>query len=193
MHAMSGPTYEEKLRLRGRQWGWFVAITFVTVLGGGVVLVPFVLLAWFYAVIRFFASTIKLQDGRLHVGAKSTPLGGLDLSTVGRAKNNWPWAIFSDQWLGAVPVWTKDSIGLTGIDDHGNKVRVALGTNRRDELLAALTAGVTQARGGVSGTVLPPPVQVPPGWYDDPWNPVGQLRWFDGRAWTGYTHQRGYR
>jgi hypothetical protein len=33
---------------------------------------------------------------------------------------------------------------------------------------------------------LPPPENVPQGWYQDPYQP-GQLRWWDGEAWTSYT------
>jgi len=33
---------------------------------------------------------------------------------------------------------------------------------------------------------LPPPENVPPGWYQDPYQP-GQLRWWDGGAWSSST------
>lgn len=34
----------------------------------------------------------------------------------------------------------------------------------------------------------PTQAQIPPGWFDDPWNPSGR-RWWDGERWTGWTVQ----
>ena len=181
--------YTENLRVRGRQWFWLAVIALVSALAGALVLVPFVIVAWMYAVVRFGFTKIKIDDHYLWVGAKSAPLAGLDLATLARASNAWPWAVFSDHWLGANPIWTRDSVGLKGRDSMGKKVTVAIGTNRRDDLIEALTSSVRAAQAGYAGT-WGNVVSVPAAWYDDPWNPVNQLRWFDGNAWTGYTHVR---
>jgi membrane protease YdiL (CAAX protease family) len=40
-----------------------------------------------------------------------------------------------------------------------------------------------------SGPAAPAAPLPPPGWYADPWR-VAHWRWWDGRAWTGYTEQQ---
>ena len=179
--------FEERLRVRGRQWLWLLAIVVVSALAGAIVLVPFAVVAWLYALIRFGFTRVRIDDQNIWVGAKSAPLAGLDLASLGRASNSWPWAVFSDHWLGANPIWTRDSVGLRGRDEKGKSLRVSIGTNRREELVEALSSGVRTAQAGYWAAV----VTVPPGWYDDPWNPIEQLRWFDGQAWTGSVHPRG--
>jgi membrane protease YdiL (CAAX protease family) len=58
-----------------------------------------------------------------------------------------------------------------------------------DRQIAGLTDGggaASPAAPAAVSTVPPPPVSPPPGWYPDPWRQTPQ-RWWDGRAWTGYT------
>jgi membrane protease YdiL (CAAX protease family) len=40
-----------------------------------------------------------------------------------------------------------------------------------------------------SGATVPVAPLPPPGWYGDPWR-LAHWRWWDGRAWTGYTEQQ---
>ena len=80
------------------------------------------------------------------MGRPSIPrLGALDLDSVGRATNPWPSHVFNNRYLGGNPIWTRDSIGIRGRDGK-QKFWIAIGTNRHDELLAALEHTVADAR-----------------------------------------------
>jgi hypothetical protein len=129
------------------------------------------------------AATIK-------VGRRSLPLAALELSTLGRAGNTWPWRVFNRRYLGANPIWTQDSIGVRGLVE-GRPCWVAVGTNRREELVDALNRGISAETARTQQSVAPDGRALPPAaWHPDPWDPRGQLRWWDGRQWTGYTSPR---
>ncbi|MCI4354177.1 MAG: DUF2510 domain-containing protein, partial [Thermoplasmata archaeon] len=183
----AGPTlgFEERLGVRGRAWWWLLAIAAVAFFAIGPIAVPIALVAWFVNVGRYARVRTRIDDERLSVGRRSVPLAALDLSTVGRATNPWPWRVFSRRYLGANPIWTRDSLSVQGID-AGGIYRVAVGTNHRDELVAALDASVAAASEhhiSTAGTM----VASPPAWHPDPWAPTALLRWWDGVAWTGHT------
>jgi hypothetical protein len=159
-----------------------LAITFLAV---APILVPIALLAWLVNVARFWRTTVRIDAERVWVGRRSVRLVALDLTTLGRAQNTWPWRTFSRRWLGGNPIWTSDSVGVRGFDE-GKPWWVSVGTNRRDELVGILERAVRTAR-----EQMPEPAlllrRVAPGWHPDPWD-VTRLRWWDGTQWTGWTH-----
>ena len=164
-------------------------IVVVTFFAAAPVVAPIAVLAWLYNVLRFRRTRVRVDADYLWVGKRWVRLCALELSTLGQAGNTWPWRSFNKRYLGANPIWTSDSVGLRGID-LGRRYWVAIGTNRRDELVAALTTAVPPARerAEAAGTWAPDLRVLPPaGWHTDPWNPAGQLRWWDGREWTGWT------
>jgi hypothetical protein len=178
--------YEERLRPRGRAWWWLPVICVITLFTLGLVIVPIALAAWFVNVGRFARTRIKVDSERIWVGSRSLRLTALDLDDIGRATNPRPWRVFSPRYLGGNPVWTSDSIGIKGREGT-KKCWVSVGTNRRDELVAALHAAATAARERRDAAALaygdrPLPA---PGWYDDPWDPL-RIRWWDGEQWSGY-------
>jgi len=183
--------YEERLAPRGRAWWWLLVISLITLFTIGVIAVPVAVIAWFVNVGRFARTRIRIDAERIWVGRRSLPLTALDLDAVGRATNPRPWRVFSPRYLGGNPVWTRDSIGIRGRDGT-RPCWVAVGTDRRDELLAVLTATAADARArrsaaatAYAGRALPPP-----GWHPDPFDPR-RLRWWDGTRWTGYDADRG--
>src|SRR5262249_14961093 len=120
----------------------------------------------------------RIDDQELWVGRRHVPLRALDASTIGRAGNPWPWRVLSRRYLGANPIWTRDSVAVNGADE-GGPYRVAVGTDRRDALVAVLRAATAHAH----ATALPPR-----SWHPDPWFPGHEgLGWWDGTAWTGHT------
>lgn len=182
--------FEERLRAAGRAWWWLLVIVVVTFFTIGLLAVPIAILAWLVNVGRFRRTVVRVDAERLWVGRRSARLVALDLATVGRATNPWPWRVFNSRHLGANPIWTRDSVGLRG-RDGSRKYWVAIGTNRREEFLEALERGVADARErsaaaarAYAGQTLPPP-----GWYDDP-RDLTRLRWWDGVEWTGYDAAR---
>ena len=180
--------FEERLRVRGRGWLWLPPVVAITFLAIAPLIVPIALAAWFVNVARFWRTTVRIDDERISVGRRSVRLVALDLTTLGRAQNTWPWRTFSRRWLGGNPIWTSDSVGVRGFD-AGKPWWVSVGTNRRDELVAVLERAVRTARERTPhpelGRAAP---AAPPGWHPDPWDPVGHVRWWDGTKWTGWTH-----
>ncbi len=174
------PRYSERLRPVGRAWWWLPVILVVTGLAIAPFIVPIALLAWFVNLVRFWRVVVTVDDETIRVGRKSAPLHALDLTTLGRAQNTWPWRVVSRRWLGANPIWTKDSVGIRGFH-NGKPLWVAVGTDRRDALVAALTAAIpaSQTRGTDADSTNT-------GWHPDPWDPT-RLRWWDGTRWTGWT------
>ncbi len=177
-----GALYVERLGIQRRGWGLFAFALTVTALAIHPVLVPFVAFAWCAAVVRFSNTHIRIEPDRICVGRRSLPLAALDLSTLGRGRNPWPWRHLSHRFLVASPVWTRDSVGVRGRLD-GRKVFVSVGTNHREELIEVLTTAVEAAKS--FGPWGPPHLVPLPGWYADPWF-NGGMRWWDGRAWTGF-------
>ena len=186
-----GVLYEENLRASPRSWVWLAAAMAVTFFAIGPVIVPFTVLAWLINVARYSQSTVRVDADRVWVGRRSARLAALDLSTLGRASNTWPWRSFNARYLGANPIWTRDSVGMRGVDG-GRTYWVSVGTNHRERLVAVLERAIPAARAraesaasAYAGMSLPPPA-----WHDDPWHPGMQLRWWDGTQWTTYTAPR---
>lgn len=183
------PLFEERVAADRRAWSWLPVIIVVTFLGIAPLFVPVAVAAWIYNVLRFRRTRVRVDLDHLWVGKRSVRLCALDLSTLGQAGNTWPWRAFSKRYLGANPIWTRESVGVRGID-VGRTYWVAVGTNRRDELVAALAAAVPAARDRAAAARTWAPdlsVPAPPAWYPDPWDPARKLRWWDGRTWSGWT------
>ena len=192
MPTASMPLFEERLRAPARAWWWLAVIVVITFLVIAPIIVPVAVLAWAINVGRFWRSTVRIEGDELWVGRRWVRLAALDLTTLGRAGNTWPWRAFNRRYLGANPIWTRDSVGLRGIDG-AQSYWVAVGTNRREELVAALSRAVpaAQARVGPATWATPIAATPPPGWHPDPWDPDHHLRWWDGTEWTGYTWAKG--
>lgn len=183
--------FEESLRADRRAWIWLVAAVGITVFAIAPVFAPIAAGAWLVNVLRFRRATVRVDEDHLWVGKRQVRLAALDLRTLDRAGNTWPWRAFSRRYLGANPIWTNDSVGLRGIEGV-DPYYVAIGTNRRDELVAVLEQAVpaAQARVGVAEWASPTSTLPPPGWHPDPWDPPNRLRWWDGTSWSGSTWPR---
>jgi hypothetical protein len=183
--------YRERLTMNRRGWALLLGSLVLTVFIVHPLFVVVTAGAWLFNVLYYQGVEVRVDDELVWVGSKSVPLAALDLSTCDRASNTWPWKTLSKNWLGANPIWTRDSLSLRG-DVDGRRVRLNVGTDHRDELLAALTRGVQQAQAQVQATTSTPtrPGTPPPGWYVDPWNPVVGVRWWDGLHWTAHVALR---
>lgn len=179
--------YYEHLSIRPRQLWWLLAVGVAVVIGGSIFLLPFVTIAWAYSLLRFSRADIRIDDHFVFVGTKKMPLSWLDPSTLGQPRNVWPWFWLSSRRLTCVPFWTSTAVGVRGRNHKGQRIYVSLGTNNRDELIAALIAGVARTRSAPSDGQAAVGAASQPGWFADPWDPVRSLRWFDGLTWTGWT------
>jgi hypothetical protein len=183
------PLFEERIGATRRAWTWFLVIVAVTFVALGPIFVPVAAVAWLINVFRYRRARVRIDGDELAVGKRRVRLAALDLTTLGRAGNTWPWRAFNRRYLGANPIWTRDSVAVRGIDAAYKPYWVAVGTNRRDELVAALERAVPAAKERAieaAASALPPP-----GWHPDPWDPVAHWRWWDGQQWTGHTAPQG--
>jgi hypothetical protein len=186
-----GVLYEESLSASPRSWLWLAVAAAVTFFAIAPVVVPITVVAWLVNVARYSRTVVRIDADRVWVGRRSARLATLELSTLGRASNTWPWRAFNVRYLGGNPIWTHDSVGLRGVDG-GQTYWLSVGTNRRSELVSVLAQTIPAAKAraqsaasAYAGMKLPPP-----GWHDDPWQPGTRLRWWDGGQWTTYTAAR---
>jgi len=178
------PLFRERLGVPRRAWWLFLVALVIGLVAIHPLVVPLIVLSWFYAVARYARTEVRVDADAIWVGRRVAALGWLDPTTLGRARNPWPWRPFTRTYLGANPIWTSDSVRVLGRDPKGRKVIVAVGTRRRDELVAVLEWGMRNAQvraGAWAGVPLPLA-----GWYDDPWAPGSSWRWWDGAQWTPY-------
>ncbi|MGH7290814.1 MAG: DUF2510 domain-containing protein [Myxococcota bacterium] len=179
--------YEESLAARRRDWRWLPVIVVIMLVAVLPVLVPFAVAAWLYNVLRFRKTRVRVEPDHLWVGKRFVRLCALEASTIGQAGNTWPWRHLNRRYLGANPIWTADSVGVRGLD-AGKRYWVAVGTNDREQLVNALMEAIpaARARAEAAGTWAATVGSLPrANWYPDPWDPIGQLRWWDGTQWTG--------
>ena len=188
----AGIRFEERLRPTRRGWLWLPPIIVVTFLAIAPVIVPLALVAWFINIARYWRVVVRIDADYLWVGRRWARLATLDLTTLGRAQNTWPWRTFSRRWLGGNPIWTRDSVGVRGFDG-GKPYWVSVGTDRRDEIVAVLETAVVEARERAVAGAERARSASPPNWHPDPWDPLGSLRWWDGTHWTGWTWPRAGR
>ncbi|MCU1345524.1 MAG: hypothetical protein JWL70_1790 [Acidimicrobiia bacterium] len=183
--------YREVLTMNARAWALLAASMVLTALMVHPLFMVATAGAWLFNALYFHGLEVRIDEQQVWVGAKSVPLAALDLATFDRASNVWPWKARSPYWLGANPIWTRDSLSLRGQWD-GRPVRVNVGTNHREELMAALTGAVQRAQTGAEAAAAPVERSdtPPPGWYVDPWNPVVGLRWWDGWRWSPHVAVR---
>ena len=171
--------------------GTLSSFVFVVITGLAIapIVVPVALVAWIVNVVRFQGSVVRIDEDYVWVGRRWARLAALDLSTLGRASNTWPWRAFNPRYLGANPIWTRDSVGVRGVDG-GKKYWFSVGTNRRDELVRMLEAAVPVARERATHAIATaPPRLPPPGWHPDPWR-QHELRWWDGVQWTEWVRDK---
>jgi hypothetical protein len=147
--------YDEPVGVRGRSWWWLAIVVVVTFFTLGPLVVPLAVLAWFVNVLRCASVRIRIDDEHLWVGRRQVALAALDPATLGRASNAWPWRILGRRHLAANPIWTRDSVAIKGRDSSG-VYRVAVGTNRRDELVATLRSAIDEARERADRPPFPP-------------------------------------
>ena len=176
--------FEERIGPAPRAWIWLPIIVVITALAIAPLVVPIAVLAWVINVLRYRGAVVRVDEDYAWVNRRWVRLGALDLSTLGRASNTWPWRSFNSRYLGANPIWTRDSVGVRGVDG-GKKVWFSVGTNRREELIGVLEAAVVAAQQRPAPVGRPGPLP-PPGWHPDPWR-LASMRWWDGSQWTGYT------
>jgi hypothetical protein len=181
--------YEERIGPGPRAWVWLPIIVIITLFAVAPVVVPIAVVAWIVNVLRYRGAVVRIDDDYAWVNRRWLRLAALDVKTLGRASNTWPWRAFNPRYLGANPIWTRDSVGVRGVDG-GKTYWLSVGTNRREDLVRTLQDAIPKARERAEhATANPPTALPPPGWHPDPWNPTS-LRWWDGRQWTGYTHPR---
>jgi hypothetical protein len=192
MTELAGPAealFEEHLGAQRRDWRWLPVVVVVTFVVVAPVIAPLAAAAWLVNVARYRRARVRVDHEYLWVRKRSVRLCALELSTLGQAGNTWPWRPLNRRYLGANPIWTRDSVSLRGIDG-GKKYWVAVGTNHRDALVDALVhaAPAARARAETAGTWSPTTARMPAAaWHPDPWDPTGQRRWWDGTQWTGWT------
>ncbi len=175
--------------MNARAWGLLALSVALTVLIVHPLFVIITVGAWLFNALYYQGLEIRIEDRLVWVGAKSLPLTALDPATLDRASNTWPWKALSKDWLGANPIWTRDSLSLHGEID-GRRVRLNVGTDHRDELVEALMHAWVRAR-AQQHLPTPAPLGAPaPGWYVDPWNPVTGIRWWNGIQWTPHVAWR---
>jgi hypothetical protein len=191
--APPGVLFHERVSATRRDWRWLPVVFLVTALGVSPIAGGLAALAWFFNVVRYRNAVVLVDAHELRVGKRSVRLAALELSTLGEAGNTWPWRVLNRRYLGANPFWTDQSVGLRGLD-AGKRYWVAVGTNRRDELVSTLNTQipVARAREQAAGTWSPASARALPkaAWHPDPWDPSRQLRWWDGTQWTGWTHPK---
>lgn len=89
-----------------------------------------------------------VDETHLRVGRRrSVALADLDLDTLGFEAGIEIHDVFGQRNLKSNPIWLPDTVALEGHDQRGT-ISVVVKTRRRDELVAALRAGVAAAREG---------------------------------------------
>jgi hypothetical protein len=151
--------YREPLKMRRSVWRLIIFSLVATWFTVGFFYTIALVLIWVIQSARFSKRYVEIDEYWVRVGRKRLPLKALDPSTLGRASNPWPWRQWSKRWVQCDPVWSSDSVGMRGTID-GKTVWLGVGTEQRDELVAALLAAIDDAK-RAEGLPLRPPRQLP--------------------------------
>jgi hypothetical protein len=114
--AQAPALFEERIGPTRRSLLWLLAVVVITFFAIGPVFVPVAVAAWLINVVRYRRARVRVEDDYLFVGKRWVRLAALDLRTLGRGGNTWPWRAFNRRYLGANPLWTHDSVAVRGID-----------------------------------------------------------------------------